>query len=109
MRDWTFEYREYLSLPPSMGIEIYEIACAIVNGEYLVMDFLYRNNDEEHAGGQALFRLDDPLQVLDFTSNSTLAWGGMSKYENRWLFAQGWDAPNGKEEIYFYEALISQE
>lgn len=106
MRDWIFEYREYLPLPKTMGIEIYEIACAIVDGENLVMDFLYKDNNKRHAGGQALFKLSDPFTVLDYTTNATLCWGGMSKYGNTWIFAQGWDAPRDTEEIYFYEAPI---
>lgn len=108
MHDWEFEYVEYLPLPKLIGIEIYEIACAVVDGENLVMDFLYKDNEGKHAGGQALFRLRDPFKVLDYTTNSTLSWGGMSKYEDKWIFAQGWDAPIGKEEIYFYEAPVGK-
>jgi len=102
MIDWSFEKKEYLPLPDGFGKHIYEIACAIVNGDQLVMDFLYNDNNGHHAGAQALFDLSNPYTPLDFTHNATLAWGGMLEYRGEWFFAQGWDAPRGKEEMFFY-------
>jgi predicted GH43/DUF377 family glycosyl hydrolase len=106
MKDWEFIQNEYLPLPTSMGKNIYEVASATVDGEHLVLDFLYNDNQDHHAGAQALYNISDPFTVLDFTTGSCLSWGGMSKYKGEWIFAQGWDATRGTEEMYFYSAPI---
>jgi len=102
MLNWTFETIDYLPLPSAMGTHIYEVACAVVDGDKLVLDFMYNSHENEHLGAQARFDISDPTKPLDFTTNATLAWGGMIKYEGQWCFAQGWDAPKNTEEIYFY-------
>lgn len=104
MLNWTFQAIDYLPLPNYMGTHIYEVACAIIDGDKLVLDFMYNSHQNEHLGAQARYDISDPTKPLDFTSNATLAWGGMIKYEGKWCFAQGWDAPRDTEEIYFYTA-----
>jgi predicted GH43/DUF377 family glycosyl hydrolase len=102
MRNWAFEEIEYLPLPKEMGTHIYEVACAVVDGENLILDFMYNSHENEHLGSQVRYAIDKPFVPLEFTTNATLAWGGMIKYQGNWCFAQGWDAPRDTEEIYFY-------
>lgn len=102
MRSWAFEEIEYLPLPKEMGTHIYEVACAVVDGNNLILDFMYNSHENEHLGSQVRYELNDPFKPLEFTTNSTLAWGGLIKYQGHWCFAQGWDAPRDTEEIYFY-------
>jgi predicted GH43/DUF377 family glycosyl hydrolase len=102
MRQWEFEEIQYLPLPREMGTHIYEVACAVVDGEDLILDFMYNSHENEHLGSQVRYQVNNPFQPLEFTTNSTLAWGGMIKFQDKWCFAQGWDAPPGTEEIYFY-------
>lgn len=102
MHNWKFEEIQYLPLPKEMGTHIYEVACAVVDGSQLILDFMYNSHTNEHLGSQVRYELNNPFQPIEFTTNSTLAWGGMIKYQGNWCFAQGWDAPSGTEEIYFY-------
>jgi hypothetical protein len=102
MINWEFEEIAYLPLPSEMGTHIYEVACAVVDGQNLILDFMYNSHENEHLGAQVKYALDDPFTPLEFTTNATLAWGGMIKYHGNWCFAQGWDAPRDTEEIYFY-------
>ncbi len=104
MLDWRFEPCTYLPLPAEMGTHIYEVACAVVDGDNLILDFMYNSHTNEHLGAQVRYSFDDVSKPIEFTSNATLAWGGIIKYQGKWLFAQGWDAPAGSEEIYFYNA-----
>ena len=102
MISWQFDEVQYLSLPKEMGTHIYEVACAVVDGDNLILDFMYNSHQNEHLGSQVRYAIDKPFEPLEFTTNSTLAWGGMIKYQGNWCFAQGWDAPRNTEEIYFY-------
>lgn len=102
MRRWEWKAIDYLPLPKEMGRNIYEVACACVLGDEMVVDFFYNDNDGKYAGAQALYKLSDPFKPLDYSSNSTLAWGGLIKYRGKWIFAQGWDAPWDKEQMFFY-------
>lgn len=102
MRNWDFEEIEYLPLPKEMGTHIYEVACAVVDGDNLILDFMYNSHENEHLGSQVRYEISNPFQPIEFTTNATLAWGGMIKYQGSWCFAQGWDAPRDTEEIYFY-------
>ena len=91
-----------------MGTHIYEVACAVsdsVTGD-LLLDFFYSDTDGRDAAAQAFYpagRLDDAPQLH---RGGTLAWGGLSVFRGEWIFPQGGDAPEGKEEIYFYTAPI---
>ncbi|CAB4719697.1 unannotated protein [freshwater metagenome] len=107
MITWSFEVRTYLNLPESMGTHIYEVATAVIDGENMILDFMYNSHTDEHLGAQALYSLSNITEPKEFSDNSTLAWGGMIAYQGDWLFAQGWDAPAGSEEIYFYSAKKS--
>lgn len=102
MINWDFVEIAYLPLPSEMGTHIYEVACAVVDGQNLILDFMYNSHENEHLGAQVKYAIDDPFTPLEFTTNSTLAWGGMIKYQGNWCFAQGWDALRDTEEIYFY-------
>jgi predicted GH43/DUF377 family glycosyl hydrolase len=102
MISWQFDEVQYLSLPKEMGTHIYEVACAVVDGDNLILDFMYNSHQNEHLGSQVRYAIDKPFEPLEFTTNATLAWGGMIKYQGNWCFAQGWDAPRNTEEIYFY-------
>jgi len=102
MCHWEFEEIQYLPLPSEMGTHIFEVACAVVDGSHLILDFMYNSHHNEHLGSQVRYEIDKPFEPLEFTTNSTLAWGGMIKYQDKWCFAQGWDSPSGTEEIYFY-------
>jgi beta-1,2-mannosidase len=102
MRNWAFDEIAYLPLPREMGTHIYEVACAVVDGENLILDFMYNSHENEHLGSQVRYAIDKPFEPLEFTTNATLAWGGMIKYQGNWCFAQGWDAPRDTEEMYFY-------
>ncbi|MEY3094107.1 MAG: hypothetical protein RLZZ317_610 [Actinomycetota bacterium] len=102
LHQWRWEQVDYLKLPQEMGRHIFEVACAIVDGERLILDFMYEGHDGVHRGAQAIYELRSPTKALDFIHGATLSWGGIIKYDGRWCFAQGWDAPSGKEEIYFY-------
>ena len=100
--DWSFEQETYLTLPPQMGRHIYEVATAVINGDRMILDFMYQDNDGKHAGAQALYDVNNPRKPLDLAVGATLSWGGLIKYRNRWTMAQGWDAPSGTEQIFFY-------
>jgi len=102
MISWQFDEVQYLCLPKEMGTHIYEVACAVVDGDNLILDFMYNSHQNEHLGSQVRYAIDKPFEPLEFTTNATLAWGGMIKYQGNWCFAQGWDAPRNTEEIYFY-------
>jgi len=102
MLNWEFGAIDYLKLPAEMGTHIYEVACAVVEGDTMILDFMYNGLNNEHLGAQVRYSINQPFSQLEFTTNATLAWGGMIKYNDQWCFAQGWDSPRGKEEIYFY-------
>ncbi len=106
MLHWRFDRKTYLPLPAELGTHIWEVACAIACEDRLVIDFFYNDKENKYAGGQALYHLDDPYHPVAYTSNATLAWGGLLQYEGKWIFAQGWDAPLGKEEMYFYTCEV---
>jgi len=108
MRGWHFEPITYLELPSAMGTHIYEVATAIVSGENLILDFMYADHEGRHSGAQARYELSNPTVAREIAFGATLAWGGLIKYRGDWMFAQGWDAPNGKEEIYFYRRSQSE-
>lgn len=109
---WDFEKKEYLKLPyPECNIE--EVACASIgadsDGRSIILDFYYQSPDKIARAGQALYSMDDPFKQLDVRMDGgTLSWGGMIRYKGKWLFAQGWDAKEGTEEMYFYSAEVNQ-
>ena len=108
MESWTFSPVEYLHLPrPECNIE--EVACASVGADEttIVLDFYYQSPDRVARAGQALYSVGEPFRQLDVKlDGGTLSWGGMCRYNGKWLFAQGWDAAPGAEELAFYSAEI---
>jgi hypothetical protein len=102
--DWRFREQPYLDLSPLNG-SLYEVACAAVEGERLVLDFFYADEQGDFAAAQALYALDEPFTQLELNRGGSLAWGGLQKIGGRWSFAQGWDAPAGHRELYFYQEV----
>jgi beta-1,2-mannosidase len=106
MVNWTFEPQDYLDLG-QLGGSLHEVACAIVTdadrGE-LVLDFFYADADGDFAAAQALYDIRQPFTQKAVNQGGSLAWGGLLKFGGRWMFAQGWDAPSGSREMYFYRA-----
>ena len=104
MVNWTFQPQEYLNIE-SLGETLHEVSCAIVGDDgSLVLDFSYRDADNNFAAAQALYAIDDPFTQKAVNRGGSLAWGGLLKYQGAWMFAQGWDAPKGQREMYFYRA-----
>jgi hypothetical protein len=102
--DWRFAEQPYLDLSPLRG-SLFEVACAAVEGDRLVLDFFYADENGDFAAAQALYRLDEPFTQLELNRGGSLAWGGLQKLGGRWSFAQGWDAPPGERELSFYREV----
>jgi hypothetical protein len=103
---WTFEERAYLDLSPLRGA-LHEVACATTDFDeegHLVIDLFYRDKEGTARAAQALYRLDEPFTQLALARGGTLSWGGLLRHQGTWLFAQGWDAPEGIRELYFYRS-----
>lgn len=105
MVNWTFEPQDYLDLGP-LGGSLHEVACAVVDddGSTLVLDFFYGDAAGQFAAAQALYDTNEPFVQKAVHRGGSLAWGGLLKFEGTWMFAQGWDAPTGSREMYFYRA-----
>jgi hypothetical protein len=101
LRYWTFEPAPYLDLS-GVGGHLHEVAAAIVTGDgRLVLD-VFHDVDGVFAASQALYDVERPLDQLALTPGGSLSWGGLQKVGGRWTFAQGWDAPAGHRDLYFY-------
>lgn len=101
MVNWTWENRTYLSLPGEG--HIHEVACAAVRGSELMMDFFWED-DSGYRASQALFDIRDPFSQVEIADGGSLAWGGLVRYADKLVFAQGWDAPVGSPTMYLYGA-----
>ena len=105
MLTWHFEPQTFLDV--SEFGTLYEVACAAVDygaGEdALLLDFYYRKPDGKNGGGQALFSKTEPFHQLALHQGASLSWGGLIRYQGKLSFAQGWDAEDGTEEMYFYQ------
>ena len=105
MMHWDFYEQSFLDCN---GIgRLYEVSCCICGDNkpnYMVMDFFYQKPDGSKGGAQALYKTDEPFKQLQINEGASLSWGGLLEYNNRWLFAQGWDAPPDTPEMYFYSA-----
>lgn len=66
--------------------------------------FFYSEAAGTSASAQALYHRDDPLTQIALNKGGALSWGGLIKHQGTWLFAQGWDAPEGTRELYFYRS-----
>lgn len=103
---WNFEPETYLRLPEGWGY-IHEVACVTaISADHWVMDVFYRTPTGEPSACQVLYNPRDLTAPLAFNRGGTLAWGGVIQYQGRWLFAQGWDADEGEQALYFYCAPI---
>lgn len=100
--DWRFEPRAYLDI--SGWGRLHEVACAVVTGSELVLDFFYSDRAGRFAAGQARYRSSDPFTQTELHRGGSLAWGGLIRWQGHWMFAQGWDAPSGVRELYFYRS-----
>ena len=107
--NWTFEPQDFLDIS-EYGF-LYEVACAVADHgkdrEQLLLDFYYRKPDGKNGGGQALYHKAAPFHQLELSQGASLSWGGLVQYQGKWLFAQGWDAPEGSQEMYFYECDVT--
>jgi len=102
MRTWRFEPTPYLDLS-SVGGHLHEVAAAIVTGDgQLVLDVFHDDAEGRFAASQALYDVDRPFEQLALTSGGSLCWGGLGRVDGRWTFAQGWDAPPGRRDLYVY-------
>ncbi|MFE4470174.1 hypothetical protein ACFRFH_15280 [Leifsonia sp. NPDC056824] len=101
---WTFAEQPYLDLSSLPG-SLYEVACAVVRGDDLVLDFFYADENGDFAAAQADYSVDAPFTQLGLHRGGSLAWGGLQKVDGRWSFAQGWDAPRGERELYVYKEV----
>ena len=104
--EWRFEEQPYLDLS-GLGGRLFEVACAAVNGDDLVLDFFYADENGDFSAAQALYRVDAPFTQLDIHRGGSLSWGGLQRLGGRWAFAQGWDAPRGERIMYFYKEASS--
>lgn len=104
MVNWKFEPKEYLTID-ALGGSLHEVSCATVGDDSsLVLDFFYRDATNQFAAAQALYCVDEPFTQKAVNLGGSLAWGGLLKYQDAWMFAQGWDAPKGVREMYFYKS-----
>ena len=106
MIDWTFTEQPYLDLS-SLGGTLYEVACAVTGHDDsgdLVLDFFYSDKNGDFAAAQALYSVDAPFEQRAINEGGSLAWGGLTDVRGALHFAQGWDAPSGTREMYFYRA-----
>lgn len=97
---WTFSPQSYLDLR-ELGGHLHEVATAFVHDGNLILDFFY-SRDGVWSAGQARYDLAEPFRQRDITSGGTLAWGGLTSWDGRLTFAQGWDSPRGARELQFY-------
>ncbi|MGL3198828.1 MULTISPECIES: hypothetical protein [Curtobacterium] len=107
MLHWTFTHEDYLDVG-ALGQHVHEVACAVVDGDRLVLDFFLADHDGAFAAGQALYALDAPFTQLDVHAGGSLAWGGLLRWPTPHgprVFAQGWDAPRGSRELYLYQQV----
>jgi hypothetical protein len=103
---WTFAEQPYLDLTPLPGT-LFEVACAVVRGDDLVLDFFYADERGDFAAAQAHYSIAAPFTQLALHRGGSLAWGGLQKLGGRWSFAQGWDAPRESREIYIYKEVTA--
>lgn len=108
MIHWTFAEQDYLHIE-ELG-SICEVACAAVDytedPNALLLDVFYNKKDGQRGGLQALYSKQEPFRQLELNHGATLCWGGLLQYKGKWMCAQGWDAPEDREEIYFYTTNI---
>jgi len=103
---WTFEECAYLDISPLNGA-LHEVACATTAFDeqgHLVIDLFYSDEGGTFRSAQALYHRDEPFTQLALKKGGAISWGGLLEHEGTWLFAQGWDSPDGTRELYFYRS-----
>lgn len=100
LMSWTFRQENYLDAS-SLG-RLYEVMSAVVSHDSLILDFFYDDGSGITRSAEALYRLSEPRSQLALNRGGTLNCGGMIKYQGRWVYAQGWDAPPGKAVMHLY-------
>jgi predicted GH43/DUF377 family glycosyl hydrolase len=102
---WEFRPQTYLELPPGWG-RIAEVACCAARfeptGDFFLLDFFYKDEQQVYRAAQALYRIDDPTRPLSIQKGGSLAWGGLLQYRGDWIVGQGWDSPKGRQDLYVY-------
>ncbi|AZC12993.1 hypothetical protein DT073_04070 [Microbacterium sp. ABRD28] len=100
---WEFRAEPYLDLT-AWGGSLFEVATAVVRDDDsdIVLDFFYNDADGQFAAGQARYSRRDPFRQRELNKGGALAWGGFAEWDGALYFAQGWDAPEGSRELYFY-------
>lgn len=102
LEHWEFAAQPYLDMT-GLG-SLHEVACAVVDGDDLILDFFYGDATGAFAAAQARYAVSDPFTQLDVHRGGSLAWGGLIRHGGRWTYAQGWDTPLGERELYLYRA-----
>jgi beta-1,2-mannosidase len=102
---WEFEEQPYLDLEPLKGL-LHEVACATVfdDGRIVLDIFCSAGGAAGTFAAQALYHRDSPFTQRSLNKGGSLSWGGLLHDGGTWLFAQGWDAPPGVRDLYFYRA-----
>ena len=100
---WKFEEQSYLDLEPLKG-RLHEVACAAFDGGRIVLDVFCNAGAAGTFAAQALYHRDNPFTQISLNKGGSLSWGGLLKHRGTWLLAQGWDAPAGVRELYFYRS-----
>ncbi|MGZ6493572.1 MAG: glycoside hydrolase family 130 protein [Actinomycetota bacterium] len=101
---WEFEEQQYLDLEPLNGL-LHEVACAAaLDDPRIVLDIFYSAGVAGTFAAQALYHRDSPFAQISLNKGGSLSWGGLLEHRGTWLFAQGWDAPAGVRELYFYRS-----
>lgn len=105
VRSWIFEPQPFLDLG-AIGGHLHEVACIAAEPEAdtFVLDFFYRDAEDRFAAGQALYGIDDPFTPRELALGGSLAWGGLSRWRDRWVFGQGWDAAPQTRELFLYRS-----
>lgn len=100
--EWRFQAQPYLDID-EWGT-LHEVACAVVSGGVLVLDFFFSDRSGHFGAGQARYDPADPFRQMELHRGGALAWGGLIRWHDRWLFGQGWDAPPDRRELSFYRS-----
>lgn len=103
---WTFEPVDYLDLAPLGGGHLHEVATATVTRDGFVLDFFYSDVDG-WAAARTEHGFDAPFVPRRAARGGTLAWGGLVRWKDSWMFAQGWDARPGHRELLIYTTPAS--
>ncbi|MDM4763529.1 hypothetical protein QT381_10960 [Galbitalea sp. SE-J8] len=97
---WEFEPIDYLG---DIGGHLHEIATATVIDDRIVLDY-FLSDESGWAAARTEYAVSDPFTPVRRAPGGTLAWGGLIRWRDRWLFSQGWDAAPGRRQLLFYRS-----